>query len=83
MDELYAYRNSVKGVMQVKSQVNAINRYMANWRRRRDRLLKRTDISISQKSDMMREMELDRDTRLAVVPALRQRADVPHISLGN
>ena len=82
-DELTAYREHNKGTFQVKSQVNAINRYMANYRKRRDRLMQRTDISLSAKSDMMRELELDRDRRLAIVPALREKADVPMISLGN
>ena len=82
-DELTAYREHNKGTFQVKSQVNAINRYMANYRKRRDRLMQRTDISLSAKSDMMRELELDRDRRLAIVPALREKANVPMISLGN
>ena len=82
-DELTAYREHNKGVFQVKSQVNAINRYMANYRKKRDRIMKRTDISMSAKSDMIRDLELDRDRRLAIVPALREKADVPMISLGN
>ena len=82
-DELTAYREHNKGTFQVKSQVNAINRYMTNYRKRRDRLMQRTDISLSAKSDMMRELELDRDRRLAIVPALREKANVPMISLGN
>ena len=56
---------------------------MENWRRQRDRLLRRTDISPMVKADMLRELEARRDKRLAIVPALRQKADVPRVSLGN
>ena len=82
-DELTAYREHNKGIFQVKSQINAINRYMANYRKKRDRIMQRTDISMSAKSDMIRELELDRDRRLAIIPALREKANVPMISLGN
>ena len=56
---------------------------MTNWRRRRDRLLRRDDISTLVKSDMLIQMELERDKRLAIVPTLRQKADVPAVSLFN
>ena len=74
-DELAAYRENNKGVLNVRGQVNAINRYMSNWRKRRNRLLGRTDISLSLKSDMLRNMEIERDKRLAILPALKERAD--------
>ena len=83
LDELYAFREHNKGTFKVKSQVRAIERYMDNWRRKRDNLLRRTDISAIAKSDMIRDMELSRDKRLAIVPALRQKADVPALSLFN
>jgi hypothetical protein len=82
-DELAAFREHNKGVFQVKGQVRAIERYMTNWRRRRDNLLRRNDIGPLAKSDMLRQMELERDKRLAILPALKERADVPAISLGN
>ena len=83
MDELAAYREHNKGIFKVKGQVNSINRFMANWRRQRDRLIRRKDVSPLVKADMLRELELKRDKRLAVVPALRQKADVPALSLFN
>ena len=82
-DELAAFREHNKGVFQVKGQIRAIERYMTNWRRRRDNLLRRDDISPLVKSDMLREMELERDKRLAIVPSLREKADVPAVSLLN
>jgi len=83
MDELAAYREHHKGLLNAKGQVNAINRFMTNWRRQRDRLLRRTDLSAMVKADMIRDLETRRDKRLAIVPALRQKADVPRVSLGN
>ena len=83
MDELAAYREHNKGIFKVKGQVNSINRFMANWRRQRDRLIRRKDVSPLVKADMLRELELKRDKRLAIVPALRQKADVPALSLFN
>tara|TARA_R110000824_G_scaffold101566_2_gene241205 strand:+ start:325 stop:7554 length:7230 start_codon:yes stop_codon:yes gene_type:complete len=82
-DELSSFREHNKGVFQVKGQIRAIERYMTNWRKRRDRLLRRDDLSPLVKSDMLRDMELERDKRLAIVPTLRERADVPAVSLLN
>jgi hypothetical protein len=83
LDELATYREHNKGLFNVKGQVNAINRFMQNWRRQRDRILRRTDLSPMVKADMLKELEARRDKRLAIVPALRQKADVPRVSLGN
>jgi len=83
MDELAAYREHNKGLLNAKGQVNAINRFMGNWRKKRDRLLRRTDLSAMIKADMLRELEIRRDKRLSIVPALRQKADAPRVSLGN
>ena len=82
-DEVAAYKANTKGTFEVKGQVRAIERYMKNWREKRDRLLRRTDVSPLVKSDMIRDMEIDRDKRLAIVPSLRQKADVNFFSFGN
>jgi len=39
--------------------------------------------AVSTKRIELRELELKRDKRLAIVPALRQKADVPALSLFN
>jgi len=80
-DELSAYRSNMQGVLNVKGQVRAIERYLDNWRKRRDRLMRNENISVSVKSDMLRELELERDMRLAMVPELRKRANIPVLSL--
>jgi hypothetical protein len=80
-DELSAYRSNMKGVVGVKGQVRALERYLDNWRKRRDRLLRNENMSVIAKSDKLREMELERDRRLAFVPELRKKARIPVINL--
>jgi hypothetical protein len=76
-DEYSAYRSNMQGVLNIKGQVRSIERYLDNYRKRRDRLLRRTDISASAKSELLKQMELERDRRLAIVPELRDRANIP------
>lgn len=80
-DELSAYRSNMKGVIGVKGQVRALERYLDNWRKRRDRLMRNENISVIAKSDKLREMELERDRRLAFVPELRKKARIPIVNL--
>ena len=80
-DELSAYRSNMKGVIGVKGQIRALERYLDNWRKRRDRLMRNENISVIAKSDRLIEMKLERDKRLAFVPELRKRAEIPVINL--
>jgi hypothetical protein len=82
MDELYAYRNQVQGLLNAKGQVRALERYMSNWRKRRDRIINRTDINASVRSEMLLDLEIDRDKRLAMIPELRQKANIPPDTIG-
>ena len=79
-DELSAYRSNMQGVLNVKGQVRAVDRYLTNWRTRRDRLMNNDNISLTVKSDMLRDLELERDKRLAMIPELRDKANIPVIS---
>ena len=67
----------MQGVISVKGQVRALERYMKRWRERRDTILERTDINPFVKADLLKQLEAERDKRLAVVPLLREKADVP------
>ena len=78
-DEYSAYRSNMQGILNVKGQVRSIERYMDNYRKRRDRLLRRTDISPTARGELLKQMELERDRRLAIVPELRDRANIPVI----
>ena len=82
MDELYAYRNQVQGLLNAKGQVRALERYMRNWRKRRDRIINRTDINASTRGDMLLDLQIDRDKRLAMIPELRQKANIPPDTVG-
>eukprot|EP00919_Chromeraceae_sp_WS-2016_P042000 GHVR01099910.1.p1 GENE.GHVR01099910.1~~GHVR01099910.1.p1 ORF type:complete len:259 (+),score=44.99 GHVR01099910.1:141-917(+) len=80
-DELSAYRSNMQGVLNIKGQVRAIERYLKNWRERRDRLMRNENISLTVKSDMLRDLELERDKRLALVPEMRKKAEVPVMNI--
>ena len=81
-DELSAYRTNNQGVMNVKSQIRAIDRYLEGWRKRRDTLLRRDDLSPFARRNALEELELERDKRLAIVPELRKNANVPISQVG-
>lgn len=80
-DELSAYRSNMQGVLDVEGQVRSIERYLNNWRKRRDSLMRDKNVSVSIKSDLLRELELERDKRLAFVPELRKEANIPFITM--
>ena len=80
-DELSAYRSNRKGVLDIKGQVRALERYLANFRERRNSLLRNENISVAEKSERLRQMEIERDKRLAFVPELRKRAELPVINI--
>ena len=81
-DELAAYKSDVKGLIKVKGKVRALERYLANWRNKRDRLMRRTDISVIVKAELLQDLEMERDIRLAFVPELRKKANVPILQGG-
>jgi len=81
-DELRAYKSDVKGLMNVKGRVRAMERYLDNWRKKRDRLMRRTDISVMVKAEMLQDLEAERDKRLAFIPELRKKANVPILQGG-
>ena len=82
MDEYYAYRNSMQGVLNVKNQVRKMERYLAKWRERRDKILQNKNMSLTAKQDALERLELERDRRLAMVPELRKRANIPITHIG-
>jgi len=81
-DELAAYKSDVKGLINVKGKVRSMERYLANWRNKRDRLMRRTDISVIVKAELLQDLEMERDIRLAFVPELRKKANVPILQGG-
>jgi hypothetical protein len=74
--ELELYMKANRGLAQTRGRVRAIERYLKNWRERRDRILY-SDISGARKKELIEELIAERDDRLLVVPELRDNADIP------
>ena len=81
-DELATYRANNQGTMNVKNQVRSMERYLDNYRKKRDAIMRREDVSVSVKQGLLEDLVLERDKRLAFVPELRKKANVP-IFTGN
>jgi hypothetical protein len=80
-DELSAYRSNMQGLLNIDNQVKKLNRYLTKWRLRRDAIMSNNNMSLTAKSDALRELELERDKRLAFVPEMRKKADIPFINM--
>jgi hypothetical protein len=76
-DELATYRANNQGTMNVKNQVRSMERYLDNYRKKRDAIMRREDVSVSVKQGLLEDLVLERDKRLAFVPELRKKANVP------
>ena len=74
IDDLRAYMQNNAGVARTRPQILALDRYMSNWRTRRDRVLNSKTITPQQKKEILEQMEVDRDMRLAYMPELREQA---------
>ena len=81
-DELMAYMQNHRGLAVTRPQILAIERYMRHWRKQRDAVLNTNSLSSDQKEEILEQMEMSRDMRLAFVPELRKQSDVPVITLG-
>ena len=68
-------------MLDIKGQVRALEKYLANFRERRNRLLRNENISVVEKSERLRQMEIERDKRLAFLPELRKRAELPVVNV--
>jgi len=76
-DEYIAYRESHADIMNSKKAVLAIDRYMKNWRTKRDKIMMSKTISPTVKAQLLKQLENERDRRLAVVPVIKERANIP------
>lgn len=82
LDELEVYMKTNRGLAQVTGRVRALNRYMENWRNKRDKILY-SDMSGARKKELIKQLTAERDQRLAVVPELRENADIPLPSISD
>jgi len=76
-EEYIAYRESHADIMNSKKAVLAIDRYMKNWRTKRDKIMMSKTISPTVKAQLLKQLENERDRRLAVVPVIKERANIP------
>jgi len=68
-DDMIAARHEEAALFNVRGTVNSLDRYMTNWRRRRDRVLI-SDVAAETKRQRIRDLESERDVQLAIVPFL-------------
>ena len=80
-DELQAYIKNKSGLARTRPQLLALERYMTHWRKQRDRVLYSKLITPEQKKEIIEDMEVQRDIKLAFVPELREQSDIPFFSL--
>ena len=77
MDEYRAYRETHADLLRLRTPILAIDRYMKSWRKRRDNVQRSKTIPPQKKKELLLQMEIERDRRLASVPVLKKRADIP------
>ena len=80
-DEYIAYRESPADIMNCQKAVLAIDRYMKNWRDKRDKIMLSKTISPTVKAQLLKQLENERDRRLAVVPVIKERANIPFMDI--
>ena len=76
-DEYISYRESHADILNTKKAVLSIDRYMKNWRTKRDKVVMSKTLSPTVKAQLLKQLENERDRRLAVVPVIKDRANIP------
>lgn len=76
-DEYIAYRESHADILNTRKAVLSIDRYMKNWREKRDKVVMSKTLSPTVKAQLIKQLENERDRRLAVVPVIKDKANIP------
>lgn len=76
LDDLRSLQHERAAILQTRATVRRLDRYMSQWRRRRDRLLRNDDISKDQRRLLLENLEEERDLQLAIVPFLKELASM-------
>jgi hypothetical protein len=74
--EYYAYANTRRGLLEIKSEVLAVERYLKRYRQTREDII-RSDLPADVKRDYLEQLDADRDMRMTIVPVMRERGDIP------
>ena len=80
-DEYIAYRDTHSDILNTKKAVLAIDRYMKNWRTKRDKITMSKTISPTVKAQLLKQLDNERDRRLSAVPVIRSKANVPFMDI--
>jgi hypothetical protein len=73
----YAYANARIGLVDIKSSVNAIERYLDRYRNTKKEIVSSKELSDEAKRNLLEQLEFDKDMRLAIVPILREQGQIP------
>ncbi len=76
-EEYIAYRESHADILNTRKAVLSIDRYMKNWREKRDKVVMSKTLSPTVKAQLIKQLENERDRRLAVVPVIKDKANIP------
>ena len=80
-NEYIAYRDTHSDILNTKKAVLAIDRYMKNWRTKRDKITMSKTISPTVKAQLLKQLDNERDRRLSAVPVIRSKANVPFMDI--
>ena len=75
-DELQAYFKNNEGLAKTRPEVLRLDRYMKNYRKTRRRIEIDENLSPTAKKEMLRDLDIQRNIRLAYVPELKKDADL-------
>ena len=76
-EEYISYRESHADILNTRKAVLSIDRYMKNWREKRDKVVMSKTLSPTVKAQLIKQLENERDRRLAVVPVIKDKANIP------
>lgn len=74
--DYYAYANSRRGLINTKTEVLRLERYLKRYRQTREAILS-SDIPSETKRDYLEQLDAARDLELINVPVLREKGDIP------
>ena len=77
MEEYNAYKQNNKGLRQTRKSVLKLEKFLADYRKKKKKIELHPTLSGKQKRLMLDQLERNRDMRLAVVPQIIERSDIP------
>lgn len=75
-DELEAYFKNNEGLASTRKAVNRLERYMKQYRKVRRRIELDDSLSAVEKRDRLKDLDIERNIRLAFVPELKKQSDL-------